>query len=234
MELLVTLEEALLMSKKGCSKKIIPCKCKTCGATFLISRKSLKGALNKNCNTTMDFCSKKCNHLDKTTSICIPCGECGIEVRKLPVELRRSKSGKVFCSRACSGYYNSKNRTRGTRVSKLELWIQKELEKLYPKINFHFNRKDAINSELDVYIPELKLAFELNGIFHYEPIYGEDKLAKIQNNDDRKFQACREAGISFCTIDTSGLKYFKPKNAKKYLDIIVKIMDGEIVRKSME
>ena len=38
---------------------------------------------------------------------------------------------------------------------------------------------EAINSELDVYVPSLNLAFELNGIFHYEPIYGEKKLNQI-------------------------------------------------------
>ena len=79
----------------------------------------------------------------------------------------------------------------------------------YPNLEIHYNRKDAINSELDIYIPELELAFELNGIFHYEPIYGAEKLQQIQNNDDRKFQACLEKGISLCIIDTSSLKYFK-------------------------
>jgi hypothetical protein len=72
------------------------------------------------------------------------------------------------------------------------------------------------------------LAFELNGIFHYEPIYGNDKLAQIQNNDTRKFQACVERGIEMCTIDSSGLKYFKPKSAEKYLRIIVNIIDAKL------
>ena len=64
----------------------------------------------------------------------------------------------------------------------------------------------------------------MNGIFHYEPIYGENKFNQIQNNDNRKFQACLEKGIELCVIDTSGLKYFKPDNAKKYLDIIENIL----------
>jgi len=49
---------------------------------------------------------------------------------------------------------------------------------LYPDLVIHFNKKDAINSELDIYIPSLKLAFELNGIFHYEPIFGKENFLK--------------------------------------------------------
>jgi hypothetical protein len=87
--------------------------------------------------------------------------------------------------------------------------LQEKLTILFPSLDIHYNRKDAINSELDIYIPSLKLAIELNGIFHYEPIYDQDKLDQIQNNDHRKFQACAENGISLCIIDTSSLKYFK-------------------------
>lgn len=59
---------------------------------------------------------------------------------------------------------------------------------------------------MDIYIPVLSLAFELNGIFHYEPIYGEGKLLSIQNNDDRKFQACLEHDIELCIINSSEQK----------------------------
>jgi hypothetical protein len=37
---------------------------------------------------------------------------------------------------------------------------------------------------LDFYFPELRFAIELNGITHYEPIYGEDKFEKIKNSFD--------------------------------------------------
>lgn len=75
------------------------------------------------------------------------------------------------------------------------------------------------------YFPELKLAFELNGIFHYEPIYGPEKLASIQNNDHRKFAACAEAGISLCIIDCSRMVNFKEPKAEVFLDIICDILD---------
>lgn len=104
--------------------------------------------------------------------------------------------------------------------------MQEQLSLQYPNLEIHYNRKDAINSELDIYIPSLKLAFELNGIFHYEPIYGPEKLSKIQNNDNRKFQACLEKGIELVIIDTSGLKYFKPLKAQSFYQIIINIINN--------
>ena len=92
-----------------------------------------------------------------------------------------------------------------------------------------FNDKQTINSELDIYIPSLKLAFELNGIYHYEPIHGQHKFNQIQNNDNRKFQACLENNIELCIIDSSGLKYNKPEKFKKYFDIIKAIINSKNV-----
>ena len=140
--------------------------------------------------------------------------------------MQKEKTQK-FCSQSCAASYNNTHKTTGTRVSKLEIYLQKNLSRIY-KFEFKFNSKEEINSELDIYIPSLKLAFELNGIFHYEPIFGQEKLAQIQNNDERKFQACLENNIELCTIDASSLKYFKEQKAKKYLDIIINIINSQI------
>jgi hypothetical protein len=71
------------------------------------------------------------------------------------------------------------------------------------------------------------LAFELNGIFHYEPIYGESKWSQIQNNDNRKFQACIENKIELCIIDVSSHVYYKKQSAMKFLSIITNIIDNK-------
>ena len=127
--------------------------------------------------------------------------------------MKKSKSGNLFCSKSCSTKYNNENKKSGSRRSKLEMWIEEQLKNKY-EFEIIFNGKDTINSELDIYIPSLKLAFELNGIFHYEPIYGDEKLKTIKNNDNKKFQACLERKIELCVIDTT------KKNDKKYLEII--------------
>lgn len=74
----------------------------------------------------------------------------------------------------------------------------------------------------------MKLAFELNGIFHYEPIFGESKLNKIQQNDINKFQKCQENRISLCIIDTSSQKYVKEQTSIKFLNIIKEIIDNKL------
>lgn len=157
------------------------------------------------------------------TPVEMKCSICSKTFLKLHKEIKKSKNH--FCSRSCAATYNNQNKTYGIRRSKLEIWLEEHLIALYPNLEIHFNRKDTIGSELDIYIPSLKLAFELNGIFHYEPIFGNDKLQKIQENDSNKFQKCQEHGISLCIIDTSSQKYFKPKSSQKFLDIITEIID---------
>lgn len=151
------------------------------------------------------------------------CKQCRVDFVRAVSSLKNSEN--YFCSQSCGAIYNNSHKSHGTRRSKLEVWLELELIKAYPELDFVFNQKDAINSELDIYIPSLKAAFELNGIFHYEPVYGSEKLGQIQNNDRRKFAACIEEKISLCIIDTSALKYFKPDRAKKYLDVIVQVIE---------
>lgn len=172
------------------------------------------------------FCSPKCLSKSKTKRVNVVCKECSKEFEKDLHQAKRSKNH--FCCRSCHVSYQNKNKKYGTRRSKLEIWLESQLSERYPNIEFHFNRKDTIQSELDIYIPSLSLAFELNGIFHYEPIYGTEKLASIQNNDEYKFQACLENNIELCILDVSGMKYFKESRGKKFLDIICSIINSKV------
>jgi len=176
------------------------------------------------------YCSRKCwnsyESCHKTNKIIVICAECGATTKRRPKSVQDADNN--FCSRSCSVSYNNKNKSKGTKRSKLEYWIENQLTSRYPTIDIHFNQKDAIDSELDIYVPSLKLAFELNGIFHYEPIFGKDKLSQIQNNDNRKFQACLDQEIELCIIDTSQQKYFKPKSSQRFLDIICNIIDTKL------
>lgn len=202
----------------------LPCQCYNCNKEFYIMKKLILHELKYN-RGRIKFCSKFCYDSFQTQNNLTKCANCDKEITKKLSQINKSKSGNNFCSRSCSVSYNNKHKTTGTRRSKLESWLEEQLTNLYPDLKFHFNRKDTIGSELDIYIPSLYLAFELNGIFHYEPIYGENKLQQIQENDNNKFQACQKHGISLCTIDTSSLKYFKEKNILKYLNIITNIIN---------
>ena len=120
------------------------------------------------------------------------------------------------------------HRTNGNSRSKLESWIEAQLTIKYPKLVIQYNKRDVINSELDIYIPSLKLAFELNGLFHYEQIFKKTMLINIQNNDKRKFQACIENEIELCVIDTSRQKYFKENTSFQFLPIITSIISSKL------
>ena len=208
------------------NKNTIKTKCKCCNSEINIQLSQYKNSKSGN-----NFCSQSCaatynssQRIYKNT-IKTKCKNCNKEINVIFSVQKKSKSGNYFCSQSCAGTYNNTHKTKGNRRSKLEKYLELQLIKLYPNLEIHFNRKDAINSELDIYIPSLKLAFELNGIFHYEPIYGNDKLQQIQNNDNRKFQACIEQGIELCIIDASSFTYFKSNKAQKYLNIIKKIIN---------
>lgn len=178
------------------------------------------------------YCSEECklNARGQSKSPVVPCFLCGKETKKANKDIRVNKNN--FCSHSCCAKYSNANKTSGIRRSKLEAWLESQLVALYPTLDFHFNQKDSIKAELDIYLPSLKLAFELNGIFHYEPIFGRDKLEETQTNDSRKFQACLERGIELCIIDSSKQKMFKPKTSQIYLEIIVKVINQKLATHS--
>ena len=207
------------------SREKLPLKCVHCGDEFHLAKNLIQLADANTSRHTADFCSRKCANNYRVPPTYVSCKQCEKEFKKRPSDIKKSKSGNHFCSKSCAGTWNNKHRKHGSRRSKLEIWIEARLTTEYKDWEIHFNRKDAIGSELDIYIPHLSLAFELNGIFHYEPIFGEDKLKKIQNNDERKFQACLEKNIELVLIDASNFKNFKENKALKYLNIITEIVD---------
>jgi hypothetical protein len=222
--------------KKAKSRDLLRLSCETCNKDFFKVKSQIQATIASNKKDTKKkhsnankYCSKKCQFLGMTTEIKSSCGFCGIPISKDKREANKSKTGFNFCSRSCSAKYTNSHKKHGTRVSKLEVWLSKKLEEIYPNFKFDFNKTDAINAELDIYIPEIKLAFELNGIYHYEPIYGEERLKKTQNNDQRKFQACLEKGISLCSIDTSKQSRFTEKSSVIYLDVV-----QEVIKKHLE
>lgn len=207
----------------------LSCQCYNCFNDFNVEKKIIKRHLTNinNAKDTIQYCSRTCQANARQIRVNIKCTNCHINFEKWPSQIQRSKNH--FCSKSCAASYNNKNKTHGTRRSKLEVYLEEQLTLLYPNLIIDYNKKNVIGSELDIYIPSLNLAFELNGIFHYEPIYGSNKLDQIQNNDQNKFQSCINNGISLCIIDASNLKYFKPSNCQKYLDIITNIISKNLI-----
>lgn len=206
--------------------------CDNCGKVFWRSKRTLHASLKRSCRT---FCSMRCRGEIQTTQGTTECSctQCGRTFTKLTSQIR-SRKGNNFCSHTCSATWNNLHKTHGTRRSKLEIWLEEQLRAHYPDLEILFNAKEAIDAELDIHFSRLALAFELNGIYHYEPIHGSGKLASIQSNDHRKFSACAERGISLCVVDVSAMKNFKPLKAQHFLGIIIGIVDAEIQRRAAE
>jgi len=207
----------------------LQCECEVCHKIFYVTKHQIMRSFISN-KHKINFCSQKCNGLSRYNKVEVKCLNCEKIFLKNPGEIK--KSPNHFCCKSCSNSYNNTHKKYGIRRSKLEIYIEQELYKKYPDLIMEFNKKNTINSELDIYIPSLKLAFELNGIFHYEPIFGEEKLSKIINNDKRKFQACLEKKIELCIIDASSLKNFKELRAIKFLNIIENIINLKILNMS--
>ena len=56
-----------------------------------------------------NYCSRACMAKDRTHTLHTECGSCGVSVEKSLAQVKRSKSGKVFCSRSCACSYNNKH-----------------------------------------------------------------------------------------------------------------------------
>jgi hypothetical protein len=148
----------------------------------------------------------------------VSCANCSKQFLKKESEIRKGNNN--FCCCSCSVTYSNLNKKTGTRRSKLESWLEIKLQQIFPTLEIYYGDKTAVNSELDIYIPSLNLAFELNGIFHYEPIFGSKKLEQIKNNDKRKYQACSKHHIELYIIDTRQQKKFKEKTSTIFLEEI--------------
>jgi hypothetical protein len=211
-------------------KEQLLCECYHCGASFQADKTTIKRVLGIIANpsgSTLKFCSQACRGHNRNIRIEAPCTNCGTIVSRPPKDFKRVKN--IFCKQSCAATYNNLHKITGTRRSKLEIWLEEKLSILYPDLEILYCDKTTINSELDIYIPSIRLAFELNGIYHYEPIHGQNKLDQVQNNDKRKFIACLDHNIELAILDVSKLKYFKEHNCQVYLDIIIKLINNKLL-----
>lgn len=196
----------------------LPLICYSCQNIFFWTKKRIK-EINKVTGVVGKYCSHKCLADSKKNRINVTCSNCNISLERRPCEISQSKN--VFCSKSCAATYNNKHKSAGIRRSKLEVWIETELTNLFTNLEIHFNKKTTIGCELDIFIPSLKLAFEINGILHYQKIYGDRKFAQIQKNDENKKNKCEQHGIELYSIDTRLHNHVNRKNSQKYIDYIV-------------
>ena len=200
------------------TRDLVPLECIKCKTIYYRMKRYIINHVRDH-NRYPTTCSLNCKDTAKTI---LNCTYCNIQFEKQNSEIKRYKNH--FCSKSCSTTYSNKNKTHGTRRSKLEKYLEEQLTILYPNLEILYSNKSIIGSELDIYIPSLKLAIEIQGIFHYEPIFGELKLNQIKKNDLEKKSKCKNLGIELICLDVSKQKKFTPKSSKIFLDYILDLI----------
>lgn len=172
----------------------------------------------------LKYCSKSCSSTARLTGLTINCTQCNQRFYRQKHEI----NSKNFCSSSCSMLWQNLNKSIGSNRSKLEVWLEEQLTKSYPNLEIKYNDRKEIGYELDIYVPSLKLAFELNGIFHYVPVFSETKLLKTKQRDELKYNLCHDKEIGLCIINTMEQKRFSPKTSEIYLSIIRTVINDKM------
>lgn len=91
------------------------------------------------------------------------------------------------------------------------------------------NRKILNGLEIDILIPSIRLAIELNGPAHYFPIYGDKQLGKTINKDIIKQIETQRLGYRLFILDISTLKNkdrddFLKKNFQEKIKPIIDLL----------
>jgi len=104
----------------------------------------------------------------------------------------------------------------------------------FKKLKILPNDKSAIKRELDVYLPDYKIAIEIDGICHWKAIYGEETLAKVQIRDKKKSKLCEDAGITLfrITLPDDSRAYFT--HIKKELTEVIAPAISEIISRQTD
>ena len=79
--------------------------CSVCEKKLERETKHVKQA---NKNNWEVYCSKECRIIKQSNFKILKCYNCECEIKKTPSEIKRSKSGNMFCSRKCATTTNNK------------------------------------------------------------------------------------------------------------------------------
>lgn len=217
---------------KSCAKRMrdpsnglskVKMRCDFCGNIFL--KIPANSSLNTNNYIKHDFCSQKCYHQFRSTITTTECKWCNKKVERAACKMRQNPSGNIFCSLSCSMSYRNANKTSGYRRSKLEVYLEDKIHDVYPSLECECNNRKIIGYELDFYFPRVNMAIEINGITHYQPIYGQLTLDRTQKADKEKIARCQQIGITLYIIDVSDYGHINQIILEYYWSIIGPLLE---------
>lgn len=199
----------------------ISIKCAECGKEKIIYKKEVK---------PKNFCSQSCsavyyNRPRKRVKIkfvrvptpptIVKCKYCGNDT-----------TNTKYCNGTCRN--KDQNRFKNGSKSYAEKVLVSKLKSNFPQWTIVENDRKILDGlELDIYIPEIKLAIEWNGVYHLLPIKGNDALQKILQKDYTKVEKCKLLGINLIVVsDRTSHKKFVEETTN---DLVVKLKKWQAV-----
>lgn len=159
-------------------------------------------------------------------ALCAYCGKL-IDISKK----KSNKTGRYYCNGTCRNRHLNKLKeiggiNQGYNTSKWELDFQSLLTKY--NINFEANKRDLLPSglEIDIWLPDYKIAIELNGIYHYsiKPYAGNiEKFKARLQKDTKKRQELKDLGYTYYI--------FEDRNIKDYISFFEDFIQMKLLKK---
>lgn len=118
---------------------------------------------------------------------------------------------------------NAAVRVASKQGSKLEKFIVQSLLKNNYKVDFH-KEQTLVNTKLqiDIFLPQMDVAIEVDGPSHYEPVWGEEALKRNKKYDNKKTGLILGKGLVL--IRVKQIKDFSPSRAQLLYDQIHAIL----------
>lgn len=207
------------------SRDPVPFLCPQCNTLFHRPKNVVQRRFGQKDNAQKLFCSKQCQNNSQHKKFEVNCSHCGNTIFRTPADYKDTKSGRFFCNRACAASFNMKLRKKSRR-SKCEVLLFKLLRKQFPFLRMIPNDKTMLDGyEVDIAIPEIKLGIEWNGIVHFKPIYGQERLNKIQKRDADKQRKAVELGVQLMVMpDLNSRSRYVEKAAVEITKIIKQLV----------
>lgn len=159
----------------------------------------------------------------RRSPIFVKCAFCGKEIDI--AGRKKNANNRYFCNGTCRNRLLNSTKEiggihKGYSTSAWEKQVQSLLEKY--DIKFEANKRDLIPSryEIDIWVPEQKIAIELNGIWHYssKPYGGNvDALKRRQEKDRIKKQEVENLGYKFFAFEDRDIE-----NVEMFFDNFIK------------
>ena len=165
----------------------------------------------------------------------INCPECNVLFKPLKDRKHnKAKHNQRFCSKSCRMRYFNKNFhiNKGCKrnISFPEDYLFLKIKEVFPFLNIIQSDRKTLQSglEIDICMPDISLAIEVNGPVHYFPIFGEKKLVDVQLKDSAKFRELSDMNYSFFVINVSEVS--SRKKQKQLIDEVFETKISPIIK----